>query len=409
LRCAGHWFNAVSQGLGASGRAKRGTGLKWLFGAMEMNIISSNTNLETIPWFKPDVGADELAEIADSFKADWLTMGPKVAAFEQRMAERMNVKHAIAVTNGSIAIDIALLVAGIKPGDEVIVPSMTYFATAAAVSRIGAVPVFVDIEELSHNLDPKLLHLGMSPKTKAALFIDYGGVAAQVDELKAEAARLGIRLIQDGAQSLGAVYKGQPMGAQTEISTMSFHIAKVMACVEGGMIFTHNDDFAREARIFRNQGETVKYQHSHLGFNARMTDINASIGLAQERKLDAYLAGRKRVVDAYDRHFSGSNRIELMQKPQPGCAHANFLYNIKVANQAEVVAALKKAGIETRISYPMAVYEQEVYRTGAAASRKTPSPVAERVAKSIISLPLFPDMTDAQVSRVAEVVFQAAA
>lgn len=366
-------------------------------------------SLAPIPWSKPDVANDELNEIVDSFKADWLTMGPKVKAFEARMAERMGVKHAIAVTNGSIAIDIALQVIGIRPGDEVIVPSMTYFATAAAVSRIGGIPVFVDVEEKTNNLDPTKLSAAMSPKVKAALFIDYGGMAAQVDELKAECARLGIMLVQDAAQSLGAVYKGKPMGAQTEISTMSFHMAKILACVEGGMIFTHNDVYAQECRVFRNQGESAKYMHSHLGYNARMTDITAAIGLAQERKLDSYLQGRARVVAEYDRHFSGSNRVEQMQPAQPGCKHANFLYNIKVRNQAEVIAALKKDGIDTRVCYPMPVYRQEVYRTGRAPCRITPSPVSEKICHSVIALPLYPDMTDAEINRVADAVLKAAA
>jgi perosamine synthetase len=357
-----------------------------------------------IPWSKPGVGAEELAEITAVFDTGWLTMGARVRQFEEVMARRLGVKHAIAVTNGTIAIDLALMAVGIQPGDEVIVPSFTYFATASAVNRMGAVPVFVDVEEETLGLDPDKLAAAATSRTKAIIFIDYGGMAAQVDALKAEAARFGLILVQDAAQSLGTVYKGAPMGAQTDISTMSFHMAKVMACVEGGMIFTHRDDWAAELRILRNQGESGKYLHSHLGPNARMTDITAAIGLVQERKLDRYLEGRARVSALYDRHFAGANTVGCLPPPQPGSRHSGFVYGIRVRNQAEVIAALKADGVETRVLYPMAVYEQEVYRSGRAACRVTPSPVAERLARELINLPIFPDLSDADVGRIAGIV-----
>jgi perosamine synthetase len=359
---------------------------------------------QSIPWSKPGVGVEELAEITAAFDTGWLTMGPRVRQFETVMAKRLNVKHAIAVTNGTIAIDLALMAMGIQPGDEVIVPSFTYFATASAVNRVGAVPVFVDIEEETLGLDPRLLAAAVTPRTRAAIFIDYGGMAAQIDALKAEAARLDLMLLQDAAQSLGAVYKGAAMGAQTEISTMSFHMAKVMACVEGGMIFTHRDDYADELRILRNQGESGKYLHSHLGPNARMTDISAAIGLAQERKLDAYIESRLRVMSAYDRHFTGANTITLLPPPQLHCKHAGFIYGIRVRNQSEVISALKADGIETRVLYPMAVYEQEVYRSGRATYRATCSPVAKQLAREVINLPIFPELSGPEIGRIAAVV-----
>ena len=186
-------------------------------------------------------------------------------------------------------------------------------------------------------------------------------------------------------------------------------MAKVMACVEGGLIFTHRDDYAAELRILRNQGESGKYMHSHLGPNARMTDITASIGLVQERKLDGYLAGRARVIASYDRHFKGANTVGLLPPPQHGCQHAGFVYGIRVKNQAAVIAALKQDGIETRILYPMAVYEQQVYASGRAACRVTESPVAENLARALINLPIFPDLSQADIDRIAAVVLAHAA
>jgi dTDP-4-amino-4,6-dideoxygalactose transaminase len=368
--------------------------------------MNAPTPMEKIPWSRPDVGADELREITSAFDADWLTMGPKVKAFEAALAARVAAPHAIAVSNGSVALDIALLVSGIKRGDEVIVPALTYWATAAAVSRIGAVPVFVDIENRSYNLDPALIEPAMSDRTKALLFIDYGGSPADVNGILRECDRLGITPIQDAAHSLGAIYKGAPMGCNTKISTMSFHMAKVLACVEGGMIFTQDEAMAAECRIWRNQGESAKYLHRHIGFNARMTDITAAVGLAQERKVDGYLRERARVAARYDERFHAAKNVTLMPCVQPDSRHANFLYSIRVSDQAGVAQALRDRGIDTRICYPMPLSEQEAYVSEEAPFRATPSPLSEGVSKSVINLPIFPTLTEAQVDRVADTVLE---
>lgn len=364
--------------------------------------------MESIPWSVPEVGQEELAEIVDSFGADWLTMGPKVRAFEAAMASYLKVPHAIAVSNGSIAIDLVLSILGVGPGDEVIVPSMTYFATAAAVSRLGAVPVFVDVEDTSWNLDPNLVGDAITDRTKAILFIDYGGNPADIDGILALGRQHGIDVIQDAAQSLGGVYRGEPLGAQAQVSTMSFHMAKIMTTVEGGMIFTHDERIDREARILRNQGESAKYRHSHLGTNARMTDMMAAIGLAQFRKLPRLLAERKRVADQYNRRFEGKSAVRVLTCEREQCAHANFLYAIEVDRRDEVVAALKEQGIDTRICYPVPLYKQELY-AGGLPHRFLPSPVSERIAERTVALPIFPSMSSEQVDRVADILLQVVA
>lgn len=363
---------------------------------------------QRIEWSIPEVGDDELKEIIESFGANWLTSGPKVKAFEATMAERLQVANAIAVSNGSVAIDLVLQAYGIGIGDEVIVPSMTYFATAAAVSRVGAIPVFADVLHSTFNLDPIAVRAAVGPRTKAAIFIDFGGCPADVDGLKQAAADSGILLIQDAAQTLGAVYKGQPMGAQTETSTMSFHMAKIMTTVEGGMIFTHNDDIAKVLRSYRNQGESAKYIHSVLGTNARMTDMAAGIGLSQARKLERFLAERERAARRYDSHFSDNAAIGLHHNIEPDSKHANFLYNILVENRDEVIAALAANDIDYRICYPMCVYDQEVYKSGRALCRVTPSPISEWEVQRTLSLPMAPALTDEQIDRVADVVNGAA-
>ncbi len=357
-----------------------------------------------IPWAKPTIGKEELNEVIDSFEANWLTMGPKVKKFENKMAEYLNVPFAIAVSNGTVALDIALKAIGIRSGDEVIVPSMTYFATAAAVSYQNAVPVFVDIEKDSFNLDPEKVDGAITERTKAILFIDYGGNPSDVESIIGIGKEHGVAVVQDAAQSLGAVYKGNPMGAQTEISTMSFHMAKVMTCVEGGMIFTHNDKYKEEVISRRNQGEPRdgKYKHFLLGTNGRMTDIQAAIGLAQLKKLPGFLESRRRVASQYDELFS---KYDIKAKPvstvREDSRNAYFFYPVLVDDRDRIAHVLReKYGIDTRIAYPMPVFKQELYSSKSAECRHLACPVAEEVTSKILNLPIFPEMTYEMVQTV---------
>ena len=361
---------------------------------------------QNIPWAQPEIGKDELKQVLDSFDADWLTMGPKVEKFEKTMADYVGAPHAVAVTNGTIALDLALKCMGIGLGDEVIVPAMTYFATASAVSYQHAAPVFVDIEPTSFNLDPKKIEEAIGPKTKAIVFIDYGGNPADIEGLKAVAERNNLLLLQDAAQSLGGIYQNKFLGAQTPISTMSFHMAKIMTTVEGGMIFTHNEEHATELRIRRNQGESAKYLHSHLGTNARMTDLSAAIGLAQFKKLPWMLEERKRIANRYDFHFKDHEKIQLSSCQYPDSTNAYFFYPIRVDSRDAVVDHLKSKGIDTRIAYSMPLYEQELYRTNRAASRKMDCPVAENFTSKVINLPIFPSLQENQVDIIASEVLR---
>jgi perosamine synthetase len=335
-------------------------------------------------------------------------MGPNVKAFEQAMADYLGVPHAVAVTNGTVALDLAFKVLGVGPGDEVIVPAMTYFATASMVSNQHAIPVFADIEPDSYNLSPSQVEAAIGPATKAIVFIDYGGNAADIEGLQAVADKYGIPLLQDAAQSLGGIYHGAPLGAQAPLSTMSFHMAKVMTTVEGGMVFTHDKAVAEEIRIRRNQGESGKYLHSHLGTNARMTDMTAAIGLAQFEKMEWLLSERRRVAERYNACFDSHPGIEVMRCTRPNSRHAYFFYPILMENRDGVVSRLDDAGIDTRIAYPMPVYEQELYASGRAQCRQKQCPVAERFTARVINLPIYPSLSDDRVDEIADNVAAAA-
>ena len=265
-----------------------------------------------IPWAKPDIGIEEFKQIQSSFKSNWLTQGPKVKEFEKKMANFCNSKYGIAVSNGTSALDIAYKTLKIKEGDEVILPALSYFSTASMITYQKAIPVFVDIKQNNFNLDPQKIQQAISKRTKAIAFIDYGGNPSQLNEILNIGKKYNIKVLQDGAQSLGALYKGKPMGANTPISTMSFHMAKILSTVEGGMIFTNNKKFKNEIVMRRSHGEKKPgdYKHNILGYNARMTDLQAGIGLAQLDKLNFFVKKRQEVAKLYDSLFKNCTNCQ---------------------------------------------------------------------------------------------------
>jgi len=240
-----------------------------------------------IPFAVPNIGEEEESEVAETVRSTWLTMGPRVKGFEDQVASYVGAKHAIAVSSGTAELDVALKVLGIRPGDEVILPAFTYIATANAVLYQHAVPVFADIDRHTFNIDPEDVAGRITPRTRCIISIDYGGQSADYDALKKIADKEGIYLLQDGAHSIGAEYKGKRLCNFGAINTISFHAAKVVTSVEGGMVVTDDDNFARAARIIRNQGEDPKHKYHHvlLGHNYRMTDLHAAVGLKQFARL----------------------------------------------------------------------------------------------------------------------------
>ncbi len=357
--------------------------------------------MKMIPWAKPDIGTEELIEIKKSFKSNWLTQGPKVKEFEKKMSRFCNAPFALAVSNGTVALDIALKAIGIKSGDEVIVPAMTYFSTASMVSYQNAKPVFVDIEEDTFNVNPKEIEKAITKKTKAITFIDYGGNPSKITEIIKIGKKYKIPVLQDGAQSLGGIYNGKKTGANALISTMSFHMAKILSCVEGGMIFTHSKKLFKEILMRRSHGEKKAgdYIHNSLGTNARLTDLQAGIGLAQFKKLKTFLKGRQRVAKKYNFLLKKEKKITL-PKVKNKCTNAYFFYPILVPNRDKVAKILKtKYGIDTRVAYKMPIYNQKVYKTELK-FKKLNCPVAEKITSSILNLPIYPSLKDKEIKYI---------
>jgi dTDP-4-amino-4,6-dideoxygalactose transaminase len=356
-----------------------------------------NEKSQTIPWAKPSIDDAELNEVVACMKSGWLTCGPRVAQFEQGMAARAGRTFAIAVSNGTAALDVALRAAGIGCGDEVIVPALSYIATAAAVAVVGATPVFCDIDPRNLGMDPLSAAAGVSPRTRAILCTDHGGNPCDFDALLSLASRHNVPLILDGAQSIGATFNGKPALAHGLISTVSFHAAKTITTIEGGMIFTDDPALSRRMRIIRSQGEDPqrKYHHIELGHNFRMTELQAAIGLAQLGKLDALLADRQQLARQYQTELADLG----LSTPSgvPGGHNGHFLFSLLLPDRDRVAQRLKTRGIETRVCYPLPLYDQPILKQ----YKTERCPVAETTCAAILNPPMFFGLTRMQQQRVA--------
>ena len=374
-----------------------------------------------IPWAVPYIDETELAEVTEAVRTNWLSMGKRVRALEEELADYLGLRHAILVSNGTVALDLALKVVGVGAGDEVIVPAMTYVATLNAVLYQGATPIFADIELETFNIDPQDIERKITPRTRAIMCIDYGGNPASHSELRDIARRHQLVLVQDAAQSLGGVYQGTRLGRQGDISTTSFHAAKTITTIEGGAVFTDDDGVAERLRILRNQGEDPKhkYWHVELGYNARMTDLHAAIGLVQWRKRDAIWARRAEIAEAYRSRLADleSTRLPVTRNScgghaahrEPCCRNGWFFFPILVPNRDHVAEILSVHGVETRICYPVPVYEQPFFRTRPEANGRYSCPNAVAVTSQVINLPMFHQMTTEQVDYVCQALREALA
>jgi perosamine synthetase len=352
---------------------------------------------EPIPWARPAIDDAEMREVVACMQSGWLSSGPRVERFEQGMAARAGRKFAAAVTNGTAALDLALRAIDIGPGDEVIVPAFSYVVTASAVVIQGATPVFADIDRRNLGLDPISAADRINSHTRAILCTDHGGNSCDYAKLTALADRHHVPLILDGAQSLGATFNGKPALSYGLISTTSFHAAKTMTTVEGGMVFTDDESLARRMRIIRSQGEDPqhKYHHVELGHNFRMTEIHAAIGLAQLGKLDALLAHRQTLANQYRHEFAALGLSSPMGIP--GGQNGYFLYSLLVPQRDRIMARLKQRGIDTRACYPLPLYAQPIFER----YRKQDCPVTEETCARILNPPMFFGLTQMQQQRVA--------
>jgi perosamine synthetase len=337
-----------------------------------------------IAWSLPDINKQDINSIQKVFKSNWFSMGKEVECFEKKIASYLNVNHAIATSTGTSALDVALKCINIKEGDEVIIPALTYIATGNAVLYNNATPVFVDIDD-TLNIDTSLIEKKITEKTKLIINVDLGGNVSNYSELQRISHEYNVPLLVDGAQSLGSEYCGVKCCTHGLINTTSFHAAKILTTIEGGMIFTKDENICDKAKAIRNQGETSKYLHQYLGNNYRMTDVLAAMGNSQSDRLEKTLEKRKIKVDYYKKNLENVS----YPKELKNTVNSNFLFLILVENRDKMNDYLHANGIDTRITYPMPINEQPLFRKFS----KDFFPVAKKVSNRIISLPLHNKLT----------------
>jgi len=358
-----------------------------------------------IPWAKPYIGKEEYEAVRRCFDTKWLSSGAQVKRLEGMVSGLSRAKFTVGVNSGTAALDIALKVIGVRPGDEVIIPALSYIATGNAVLYQHATPVFADIDRDTFTISPGSIERNLSDRTKAVIAIDYAGQAADYDSIRDVIKGRKIYLIEDGAPGFGGKYKNKALCALGDIGITSFHMAKIFTTVEGGMLFTDNGNWADDAKIMRSQGEDPekKYFHPIIGHNYRMTDIQASIGIEQLNRFGDVLAKRNSIADKYSAALKGIAGLDL-PVVKDGNDHAWFLYPVKVEQRQRVVARLREKGIGVNVSWPMPIYEQPVYRK----FRHAKCPVAKEFTGQVMCLPMYYEMTgdeqDYVISTLSEII-----
>jgi len=366
---------------------------------------------EHLPYGRHWIDEDDIRQVVDALRSDWLTTGPAVEAFERAVADYTGAKHTVAVSSGTAALHAAIFALGIGPGDEVILPPLTFAATANCVAFQGATPVFADVAHDTLLLDPERVAEKVSPRTKAIIAVDYAGHPCDYDALQKIATRHRLALVADSAHALGATYKGRKAGTLADLTTFSFHPVKHITTGEGGMIATGDAGMARRMRSFRNHGITTDhreravvgtwcYEMTDLGYNYRLSDLQCALGISQLRKLPAWSIRRHEIARQYDAALRNNARVRpLVVRDE--VSHAYHLYvvwvNTATARDA-LVSGLRAKGIEANVHYiPVHLHPYYRQRWG---GKPGLCPIAEEAYRHIVSLPIFPRMTDADVLRV---------
>ena len=372
-----------------------------------------------IPFHKPAIGEEEIRSVVETLKSGWLTTGPKVKTFEAEFAKYTNSSHAVAVNSGTAALHLALEAVGIKSGDEVIVPTMTFTATAEVVLYLGSRPVLVDCRTDDLNIDVDRIEAAISRNTKAILPVHIAGRPCAMDQILAIAQRHGLRVIEDAAHALPASHQGRKVGAIGDITCFSFYATKTITTGEGGMATTENAECAKRMRMMSLHGISLDawdrytekgswyYEVLRPGYKYNMTDIAAALGIEQLKRCDDFYHARRRIAEHYNEGFADLPEIQL-----PACApdvqHAWHLYVIKLdlarlkINREDFIEALKSQRIGTSVHF-IPLHLHPFYRD-AFGYRPADFPNASAAFEGIVSLPIYPKMTEADVEYVISAV-----
>lgn len=381
-----------------------------------MSIDTSTSpaaSLTRINVMQPWLGEEEVAAVAEVLRSGWVAQGPKVAAFEAAFARSQQAEHAIAVSNCTTGLHLALVVAGVGPGDEVVVPSFSFVATANAPTYVGATPVFADVDDATGNLTPATIAAVVTSRTRAVIAVDQGGVPLDLRAIRAWCDPLGITVIEDAACAAGSTAHGRPVGAGAEIAAWSFHPRKLLTTGEGGMVTTSRADWAERARHLREHAMSVSAadrhasvlappeSYSEVGFNFRMTDMQAAVGLVQLGRLPEMVARRRELAATYAAAVAELPGLRMVADPAHGTTNFQSCW-VEVLEEhpmdrEELMMHLAQAGISARRGI-MAAHRQPAH----AHREHVPLPVTERLNDQTLILPLYHQMTEAEQARVCD-------
>jgi perosamine synthetase len=369
-----------------------------------------------LPYGRQWVDEDDIRAVVDVLRSDWLTTGPVVNQFEQAVADVAGARHAVAVSSGTAALHAAMFAVGVGPGDEVIVPPITFAATANAVVYRGATPIFADVDPDTLLIDPEEVARKVTGRTRAVIAVDYAGQPCDYGALRKIADRCGLTLVADACHSLGGTCDGRPVGSLADLTVFSFHPVKHITTGEGGMVTTDSDRLAAQMRLFRNHGITSDhrqraqhgswfYEMTELGYNYRLTDIQCALGMSQLRKLPQWLIRRREIAAVYRTGLGECPEIRPL-KTRSNVDHAYHLFAIKLdldklnTDRSTVFQRLLSQGIGVNVHYvPVHLHRfyRERFGTGPGLC-----PIAEAAYERLLTLPLFPAMKDEDVLRVLD-------
>ncbi len=370
-----------------------------------------------IPYGRQSIDEEDIQVVVDVLRSDYLTTGPKVAEFEQKVADYVGAKYAVAVSNGTAALHIACLAAGIGQGDEVITTPITFAASSNCVLYCGGTPIFADIDVHTYNIAPQEIERKITDRTKAIIPVHYTGQPCDMDVIMEIARKHNLLVIEDAAHALGASYKGKRVGSISDMTCFSFHPVKPITTGEGGMVVTNDEELYRRLVLFRSHGITRDeelltenqggwyYQQLELGYNYRITDISCALGGSQMDKLDIFLEKRWEIANRYNKAFKNVQGIKIPQQME-SCSSGWHLYMIQVMNKdrKEVFDRLRAAGIGVNVHY-IPVYQHPYYRSHGYSDCCLPN--AEEFYERAVSLPIYPALTVEQQQYVIDKVIEA--
>lgn len=367
-----------------------------------------------LPYGQQSIDDDDIAAVNETLRGDWLTTGPNVEAFEKAFASNVGSSQAVAVNSGTAALHAAMHALDIGPQDDVIVPAITFVASANVVVYQGGTPVFADVQKDSLLIDPESVERRISARTKAIVSVDYAGQPCDYGALDAIADRHGLSIVSDACHALGGSYRGRAVGTLATASTFSFHPVKHITTGEGGMVTTDRPDLADRMRRFRNHGietdhrqrsdkGTHAYEMVDLGFNYRLTDFQCALGISQLKHIDAWVSRRREIAARYDELLNGIEGVRPLREAE-GVEHAHHLYVVRLGgadvavDRDQVFAAMRARNIGVNVHYPP-VHLHPFYRQRFGFAEGL-CPNAEAVYKQVLSLPMFPAMRDSDIERV---------